>query len=314
MVAMPTPALFGCDVGKDEIVVHDRERQSTTKLPNTPEALARFAEALPADALVVCEATGGYEAVLLEAVTKAGHQAHRANPRKVKAFIRSFGTLAKTDAIDALAIARYGAERHADLERWQMPEASLSLLQGLVKMRRDLIASRGAWTNRIKAPGGATCAACLKPLIDAYHAALEDIDTRIERLLRENEELSRKAEALTAIPSIGPKIAAGLLAVMPELGSLNRKTAASLAGLAPHPNQSGAKEAYRRTRGGRPEGKRVLFMAAMVATRHNPALKAFYDRLIKNGKKPIVALVAVMRKLITIANAVIRDHNAQQLS
>lgn len=314
MTLMPIPAIFGCDVGKDEIVIHDREKGSTLTLSNEPKALAKFAAQLPADAFVVCEATGGYETQLLEAVTRAGRRAHRAHPRKVKAFIRSFGTLAKTDAIDARALARYGAERQAGLAPWQPPPPALRRLHDLVAMRKDLVADRLAWNNRLKAPAGQHLASHLACVIETLDKTLREIEAEIEETLRQDPELHRNATALKTVPGIGKATAATLLALMPELGSLNRKTAAALAGLAPHPNQSGNKNAYRRTRGGRPEVKKSLFMAAMVAAKHNKTLKAFYARLIQNAKKPILALTAVMRKLIIIANAVIRDAKLKQVS
>ena len=116
---------------------------------------------------------------------------------------------------------------------------------------------------------------------------------------------------LQTITGVGPVVATSLLALMPELGQLGRHQAAALAGLAPHPNQSGTADRYRRTRGGRPEVKRALFMAAMVAAKHNPQLKAAYQRMIANGKKPLVALTALMRKIVVIANARLRDSFAQ---
>lgn len=146
-------AFIGCDVGKADIVVFDSRTGQTHTWPNQPDALARSVAMLDATCLVVCEATGGYEAALLQAVGQAGHAAHRADARKVKAFIRSFGTLGKTDAIDARALARYGQERHAQLPRWQPSDIQRSRLHALVLARRDMIADRTAWNNRCAAPG-----------------------------------------------------------------------------------------------------------------------------------------------------------------
>jgi len=311
---LQNPAVFGCDVGKREIVVHDWNGAATSTVPNEAAALAVFATSLPDDAFVVCEATGGYETLLLEALATAARQVHRAHPRKVKAFIRSLGTLAKTDALDARALARYGCERHATLERWQMPDASRQRLHALIMARADLVAQKTALNNRLKAPGAEAVAALMTPLVDGLNAALHAIEAEIQRLLRTDKTLATAARALTAIRGIGATTAASLIALMPELGSLNRKTAAALAGLAPHPNQSGTKDRYRRTKGGRPQVKRCLFMAALTASKHNPDLKDFYNRLIKGGKKPIVALTAVMRKLVIIANATLRHANTVQVS
>lgn len=303
----PLPHVLGCDVGKSSIVVYDSASGRTATLANEPRELTAFAAAIAPDALVVCEATGGYEGELLQALSQAGRAAHRADARKVKAFIRSFGILAKTDAIDARALARYGQERHAQLSRWQPREAARVRLHRLVTTRRDFLAQHVACNNRLQAPGAEPARPYLQRLLDCLKAQIQAIDADIIQLIRQNQVLAQAETTLRSIAGIGPKTATALLALMPELGSLGRRQAAALAGLAPHPRQSGTNNAYRRTRGGRSEVKRVLFMAAISACRHNPNLRAFYQRLCANGKKKLVAITAVMRKLIVIANAKLRD-------
>lgn len=307
----PTPTRFiGCDVGKHHIVVFDGAGGQTRQIDNKPRELAAFARALPKHCLVLCEATGGHEAALLAALVEAGAPAHRADARKVKAFIRSWGTLGKSDSIDARALARYGAERHDRLARWRAPDPMRARLQALVRTRRDLVDARTAHTNRLGAPGGKMAAPYLKPLIACLERQIERIEADIETLLADDDELARCLRVLVKIPGVGPTTAATLIALMPELGTLTRRQAAALAGLAPHPNQSSLTDGYRRTRGGRPEVKRALFMAALSASRHHPILRLFHQRLIQDGKKPIVAATAVMRRLIVIANAKIRDEFA----
>lgn len=310
-----TPSQFvGCDVGKDSIVVFDQRSNTSRSIENTAEALHRFAIELDPTCLVVCEATGGYEAALLDALTRAGRPVHRADARKVKAFIRSFGTLGKTDAIDAQHLAQYGRERHASLARWQPPEPARLHLQALVLLRRDLVADRVAWNNRQQAPTAAYARAAIAAMVACINAQIDTVNAQIEHLLNDVQPLARAREVLRGIKGIGPIVSVSLLALMPELGTLDRRHAASLAGLAPHPKQTGKTDAYRRTKGGRPEIKRILFTAAMAARRFNPHLKAFFNRLVQDGKKPLVALTAVMRKIIVIANAKLRDHLTQQLS
>jgi len=295
----------GCDVGKSEIVVYDATSLKTSKVANTRKDLAAFAAKLDPHCLVVCEATGGYEGELLAALLVKGIPAHRADAAKVKAFIRSFGVLGKTDAIDAKALARYGQERHADLPRWRAPDRERVKLQALVLARKDLLIARGAFHNRSKAPG------CLTEvhadMVKAFDKNIRKLDAEIAALLARVEPLAKAAKTLTQIKGVGAKTAAVLLALLPELGHLDRRAVASLAGLAPHPRQSGASNAYRSTRGGRTEVKRALFMPAQVAAKHNPDLKLYFQRLVQNGKKPIVAITAVMRKLVVIANAKLRD-------
>jgi len=308
---MPSPAtpvsrFIGCDVGKTTIVVFDAASRRATTFANQPRALSDFAARLDPACFVVCEATGGYENDLLAALIAAGVPAHRADARKVKAFIRSFGTLGKTDALDAKALARYGADRCAELPRWRARDAERLRLQTLVLTRRDLVRDRLAYANRRLAPAAEPAHACLDAIIHAFEQQLKNLDAEIKRLTQRCQPIARAVEILVAVPGLGDKTAVALLALMPELGSLSRRQAAALAGLAPHPRQSGALDAYRKTRGGRPEIKRVLFMAALSARKHNPQLRAFFERLTRAGKKPLVAITAIMRKLVVIANARLR--------
>lgn len=312
--AMTTPCcIIGCDVGKTEIVVAASHDDALLCVANEPASLEQFANSLPADCLVICEATGGYEAALINALVTAHRSVHRADARKVKAFIRSFGTLAKTDAIDARALVRYGQERHDRLKRWVTVDADQAELHALVMARRDIVADRTAWANRQKAPGAQAANLMIAPILKILEDQLAAINTAIATLIQSGK-LAERARILQAITGIGPVTAHSLIAIMPELGSLEPKRAASLAGLAPHPKQSGQANAYRRVRGGRPLIRQALFMAAMCAAKRNPTLKIFYNRLIANGKKPIVALTATMRKLIIIANAKLRDGLQIQLS
>jgi transposase len=304
--ATPVSRFLGCDVGKNAIAVFDSATGRSHTLANEPEALSVFAAGLEATCLVVCEATGGYESALLGALLAAGVPAHRADARKVKAFIRSFGTLGKTDAIDAKALARYGKDRCAELVRWQARDRERLRLQTLVLIRRDMVSDRLAYANRRAAPGAEPAQAHLDALLASFDAQIKALDADIRALTAQCEPVARALKILVAIPGVGQKTAAALIALMPELGSLARRQAAALAGLAPHPKQSGAAEAYRRTRGGRPEVKRVLFMAALSARKHNPSLKPFFERLVQAGKKPLVAITAIMRKLVVIANAKLR--------
>lgn len=313
--AMPVSRFIGCDVGKSSIVVFDSANRRTRVIANAPQALSDFAMTLDARCFVVCEATGGYEAGLLAALLAAGVPAHRADARKVKAFIRSFGTLGKTDAIDARALARYASERRTDLARWRARDRERTNLQALVLTRRDLVRDRLAYANRCNAPGAEPAKAYLEAVIAGFDAQLRAIEQHIEEIIESCEPIAAALDALVAIKGVGRKTAAALLALMPELGAIGRKQAAALAGLAPHPRQSGATDAYRRTRGGRPEVKRVLFMAALAARKHNPDLRAFYDRLVATGKKPLVAITAIMRRIVVIANARLKSiDNAPQLS
>lgn len=298
------PSRFiGCDVGKANIVVFDDTTGQTRTIPNRPKDLAAFAAQLDASCLVICEATGGYEAALLDALIMAKRQAHRADARKVKAFIRSFGTLGKTDEIDARALSQYGKEREPRLARWQTPDPAGQNLQALVLARQDLVAERVAYRNRLAAPGANPIAPYLKKVLACLDEQIKAIELAAAKLVRTDPWLRQAIDTLTTIVGIGQLTATSMIALMPELGSLNRRQAAALAGLAPHPDKSGSADRYRRTRGGRPGFKAIIFLPALTAARHNPTLAAFYDRLRQNGKKSIVANTAVMRKLVIICNA-----------
>lgn len=306
--------VLGCDVGKNEIVVCDSASGRITQVANQEEALAAFAASLPSGCFVVCEATGGYELALLTALLSAGVPAHRADARKVKAFIRSFGTLGKSDAIDARALARYALERGRDLPLWRARDEQRAKLQTFVLARRDLLASQLAYQNRRNAPGAEPMRALFDSLLRGFEATIAALDAEVAALIETCQPIADAVKALQAVPGLGPKTAAALVALLPELGTTSNKRIAALAGLAPHPNQSGSADRYRRVRGGRPEVKRSLFMAALSARKHNPTLKAFYERLVANGKKPIVAVVALMRKLVTFANAILRHSAHAQVS
>ncbi len=238
--------------------------------------------------------------------------AHRADARKVKAFIRSFGIHGKTDAIDARALATYGQERHTRVPLWQIPAAKARELSTLVARRQELVDLRTAEKNRLQAPvaTGRIKTSCRR-LIRLIGQEIVDLEAAIQRLIKADDTLKQTQKILTSVKGVGPVVATTLIATMPELGSLTRRQAASITGLAPHPRKSGKYQGYQRTSGGRPEARKALFMAALVASRYNPELKTFYQRLLDNGKKPIVALAAVMRKIITILNAKIRDMKTQ---
>ena len=322
-IAKPSFVL-GCDVGKDSVAVFNSKKGKRSTWANDPasleqalqDALADLPEDGLPESLLVCEATGGYEAALLAAAHAAGLACHRADTRKASAFVRSLNSHAKNDALDAKALALYGLERGGRLPRWQPASTAQIRLTALVQLRGDLVGCLSDWRRRLKAPGADPVSSHLQAVLDDLEARLAAVEADIAALIDADRGLAAKTAVIQAIPGCGSVTAATLAALMPELGQIDRKQAASLAGLAPHPRQSGQADAYRSTRGGRRPVKTVLFMAAMTARRYNPDLKAFYERLITNGKKRIVAIIAVARKLITIINARIRDAamlNPQQL-
>lgn len=309
MPNLPNPfsRFIGCDVGKTTLVFFELGSDTTHTIANRKADIESFVARFDRQCFFVCEATGGHEALFLEVLTSLGFAAHRADARKVKAFIRSYGVLGKTDDIDARQLALYTKERLEHLPLWQEPSQNRQKLQALVLARQDMVADRVAWTNRLKAPGADEARAYMMAVLDCIKSQIVAIEAAIAALIEVTAPLRQSEQVLSAIPGIGSKTAATLLALMPELGTLDRRQTAALAGLAPHPKQSGATIGYRRTKGGRPQIKKALFMAAMSASKAHPHLKQTYQRLIAAGKKPMVALTAIMRKLIVIANAKLRD-------
>lgn len=296
---------LGFDIAKDTITVCDGA--TTRTIANQRRAIRALLKSYKHIDLVVCEPTGGHEGLLLEECLRAGLACHRADTLKVKSFIRSFGTHGKSDAIDAGMLRGYGRERWAELALWQAPDADETGLRALVRRRQDLITMKVAEKNRAKAPGGRKLAASFKAIIKIVERQIQIVDAQIRELIANSPTLKHRAAVCTAMDSLGPIVAAKLLAILPELGTMTRRKAAALAGLAPHPNDSGQKHGYRKIRGGRPDVRTALFMPALRAAAAKGEFAPFYKRLIANGKKPMVAIAAVMRKIIVTLNARLRD-------
>ena len=304
---------LGFDIAKETIAVSDG--CTVQVIDNRRGAIRRFLRNCHAD-FAVCEPTGGHETILLEECLRLELPAHRVDTRKLKAFIRSRGRLGKSDAIDARELAAYGLERSASLVLWSAPDPCQERLKALVRRRDDLVATRVAEQNRAKAPGASELgaselAATFRAVLAVLERQIKRIDQAIRALMR-TSPLKHKCDVMTAMPGIAQTTAAALIAAMPELGNMDRKQAAALAGLAPHPNESGKKIGYRRMRGGRPAVRTILFMPAMQAACGRGDFAAFYKRLVDAGKKPILALAAVMRKIVVTLNARLRDAQIQQ--
>lgn len=303
----------GIDIGKFEFVVGFAHTKTTHTYANTPTGIAEFLEAhhsLLRESFIVLETTGGYEKALLQKLTQKEYAVHRANTRRVKSFIRSFGGKAKTDRLDAQALAKYGKERHAELALYAIPEKAQEELKALVERRLDLSKLLAAEKNRIQSPGQSEAIqrSCQKA-ITFLQEEVALISKTIQEFIRQQDHWAAKQEVLESIHGIGPVISASLLALVPELGTLNRGQVASLLGLAPYAYESGTYKGYRKTRGGRTNVRNLLFMAAMTARNDGGPFQEFYEGLIRRGKKKMVALVALMRKLVITANAILKKFN-----
>lgn len=301
---------IGIDIGKFSFFVAIHGKKKIHEFKNTPEGINKFLKAyehiLP-EAFCVLETTGGYEQLLLYTLCSERYDVHRADTRKVKNYIRSYGNKAKTDTLDAKALAKYGYERHQTLDLFEpQPKHHLELFT-LSQRRIDLTRLLVAEKNRLKSPGCRVVEESCKAMIAFLKDQIKAIEERIEGIINKDPILKKKMEILQTIPGIGAITATYLIALLPELGTLNRRKIAALAGLAPMANDSGKYRGYRRTGYGRSEIKPILFLAAMAARNSKTDLKKFYEKLIKKGKEKMVALTALMRKILTIANARLKD-------
>lgn len=302
--------IIGIDVSKDNFVAAKHGDKNTPSFTNNQEGFAEFYQAFQpciANCLVVMEVTGGYEQELALYLVNQGINVHKASGLQVKNFIRSFGKHAKTDNIDALAIAHYGYERQQGLKLYEERTDIAETLYHLVMRKQDLTQILVAEKNRYQAPNNKIFKESILRHIEFVAKELSEIELKLAECINNNEVYAAKAQELESISGVGSKTAYSILALMPELGTLNGKQVASLCGLAPHPKQSGKSNGYSATVGGRRNIRPILFMAAMAAARSKSHLGDWYRGLIARGKKKMVAQVALMRKIMVIANAKLRD-------
>lgn len=272
------------------------------------ELVARLSPLNPA--LIVLEATGGYEQVVVASLAGAGLPVLAVNPRQIRDFARALGRLAKTDRLDAAVIALF-AERVRPALR-PIPDAATQALGEVAARRRQIVEMIGSETMRLKQVAARKVAKGIERHIAWLQDELNDVDGELDELIRTSPVWAEQEDLLTSAPGVGKTVARTLLAELPELGTLDRRAIAALAGLAPFSHDSGTHRGKRAIRGGRSKVRAVLFMATWVATRCNPVIKAAYQRLIAAGKPRKLALVACMRKLLTILNAIQRDQKPWQ--
>lgn len=296
----------GVDIGKFSFVVAVHGQKQIKEYDNDASGIKSFIKDYQkylSNGLCVLETTGGYEMRLVLTLCETGYSVHRANTRKVKHFIRSLGNSAKTDKLDSKALALYGYERNNRLERFTPQSKQALALYELVQRRQDLKRLLVAEKNRSKAPRANFVQESCRVMIETITEQILLITSQINTLIEQDPQLKAKKEVLKSIPGIGDITANELLVLLPELGTLSRRQIASLAGVAPIANDSGTYKGYRATGHGRSDIKPILFMSAMAARNSNSSLKSFYSRLIEAGKKKMVAITALMRKIIVIANA-----------
>lgn len=303
--------VVGIDVSKDRLDIALLPSGAAFSVDRNAKGLdllcLRLKELSPQ--LIALEATGGFETVVTAALASAKLPVVVVNPAQVRAFAKALGQRAKTDRIDAEVIARFAEATKPEVRA--LPDEHTQLLADLVGRRRQIIEMIGAERQREKR-ATKRLKKSIARLLKALEKELSSVDTDIDDAVRGSPAWREKEDLLASVPGIGRVIARTLIAELPELGRLDRKEIAALAGLAPFTRQSGQWRGKSFIAGGRSSVRAALFMGALVATRHNLPLKTFFERLLAAGKPKMVALIAVSRKLLTILNAILRDQKPWQ--
>jgi transposase len=296
---------IGIDASASSLEVAAHPGGEVWTVSNDGAGISELVERLQATrpALVVLESTGGVELAVTGGLAAAGLPVVVVNPRQVRDFARATGRLAKTDAIDARILARFAAAVQPEVR--PLPDESAQELNALAARRRQLVEMVVAEKNRLRTARGRV-ARQIREHIRWLERCLEEVDQDLGNLIQASPLWRAKDDLLQSAPGVGPVLSITLLANLPELGKLDRRQIAALVGIAPFNRDSGAFRGKRTVWGGRSKVRAALYMAALVATRYNPVIQAFYHRLVAAGKPKKVALTACMRKLLTILNAMMR--------
>ncbi len=304
--------VVGIDVAKDRLDVCVRPSGESFVVARTGAGIEELAERLQklAPRIVAVEATGGFETVVAAGLAAAALPIVVVNPAQVRAFAQALGRRAKTDPIDAAVIAHF-VEATKAVPR-PLPDETTRLLADLIARRRQIVEMMAAEAQRERRLTNKRLKKSIVRLRKALEKELAELDGEIDDHVRGSPVWAEKEDLLASVPGVGPIIARTLIAELPELGSLDRRKVAALVGLAPWTRQSGQWRGKSFIGGGRKSVRNALFMAAMVAARHNPILKRFRDKLVAAGKPKLVAIIAVARKLLIILNAILRDKTPWQ--
>ena len=305
---MSQELFIGIDVSKATLDVAVLPTKESWSVPNTDKGIGDLVERLrqmPTPTLVLMEATGGLERQALAAIAAAGLPAMAVNPRNVRDFAKSLGVLAKTDAIDAHVLALF-ADRIRPAWR-PLPDEDTQALEALLVRRRQVVEMITAEKNRLGATPSRRVKKDILEHIKWLQRQLHITDYDLDQTIKNTPVWKQKVDLLNSVPGVGRVMIATVLSQLPELGTLDRKQIAALVGVAPFNRDSGTLRGRRSIWGGRAAVRGVLYMSALAATRFNPIIRSFYERLRKGGKLPKVALVACMRKLLTILNAMLKD-------
>jgi transposase len=308
-------SFVGIDISKKRLDVFIYPEARYLKFTNDAQGHKMLIEALKGYNIkvIVFEASGGYEIGILLALQKNKHNVWRIEPRRVKAFKKSEGIYAKTDASDAKMLALFGAEKKQKYVQEPITEEALQL-QSWVRRRDDLKKQLIAEKARLQQEFDIECKKFIKSSIEFIEKQMALVESKIKLLVDNNDQLQTKSRIAQSMKGVGPVLAAKILVSLSELGKASNKEIAALAGVAPYANESGSYKGRSFIRGGRAELRRDLYMAALSAAHHNPILKKFYEKLRKAGKKAKVAIIAVARKMLVILNAMFRKNEAWRIA
>jgi len=304
--------VVGIDISKDKLDIGIIPTSENWSIPNDVDGLTELAFRLSdlSPKLVVMEATGGFERPVRAVLEQAGLPCAVVNPRQVRDFAKSKNILAKTDSLDAFVLASFGEKMEPKARPGKDKETQE--LEAIVTRRRQLIGILTGEKNRLGQVASEKMRTNIQEHISWIEKCLKDLEKDMRKRIKQMPEWREKAKIICSVPGIGPVTMCTMLALFPELGKLNRKQIASLAGLAPFNRDSGKFRGQRRIWGGRAPVRSVLYMATLSAIRWNRVIKAFYTRLKEAGKKPKVAITACMRKLLIILNSMVRSGNMWQ--
>ncbi|MGB7063421.1 MAG: IS110 family transposase [Candidatus Zixiibacteriota bacterium] len=296
----------GIDVAKDhcDMYVHPSAQRGSFGISDMNDVMVRLRALKPT--MIVMEATGGLEVPVAAELVAAALPVTVVNPRQVRDFARAMGILAKTDAIDARVLALF-AEKVRPESR-PLPDARLRALRELVTRRQQLVEMRTMESNRRRMLRSERASASIRLLLDTIQTEIRNLDREIKKHITKSPVWQEKTDLLKSAPGIGNTTTSLLVAALPELGALNRRQIASLAGLAPMNRDSGTLRGHRTIIGGRRMVRTALYMPTISAIRFNPLIRQFYQRLRASGKPPKVAITACMRKLLILLNAIVRDN------
>lgn len=305
----PAPTIWvGIDVAKATLDLHINPSGVTCQLANDAAGYRAILQKLPAagECLVVLEATGGYERALVAELFEVGHLVAVMNPKRIRDFAKALGTFAKTDRLDARVLALFAEKMQPPAA--EKPHPNQIALQELVGRRRQLIELRTIESNRLQTTLSPLSQRSIKAVLKLLDKQIKQIEAEIAQLVEADDHWRHQAKLIQSIPGLGVVTAATLVADLPEIGRLNQKQIALLAGLAPLNCDSGQSQGKRSIHGGRQSIRNVLYMATVTAKRFNPVIKAFAARLEKAGKPFKVIMTACMRKLLTIANSLVKSN------